>query len=170
MLRLRQAALVDHPGVLAIRETIPEPAFWGTPQGDDGYGAWHHAVDLMTPEHWRDLLATRRYTDDRKIAVTLANALLIRAMPGKARERWTTHLAREILARIDAPEPPDRSRDLLAGDGLSPARVEARIVPNIRPRDARAAWIAVHGIEDGYLAYGPGGWLGVTAAGLALRT
>lgn len=168
-LRLRHPALAEHPGVRAIRALIPEPEHWDDTAAPGDALTWNHAVDLMTPRLWPELIATRRFVDDGMIASALAFALLSPGLTRGTRERWTLALARTVMRHLDAPEPADRSRALLAGDGLWPARIESHVAPNIRPRGAAAAWLTIHGIEDGYLAYAKSGWLGVTPKGLALR-
>lgn len=168
-LRLRHPALAEHPRVRAIRARIPEPEHWTDAPEPGDHLAWNHAVDLMTPRLWPELIATRHFVDDAMIATALAFALQSPARLRGAREAWTLPLAREILSRLDAPEPNDRSRALIAGPGLMPARIDNRIVPNIAARGVAAAWLTIHGLEDGYLAHCRSGWLGVTAAGLALR-
>ena len=168
-LHLRHLALAEHPGVQAIRAQIPEPEHWDDTLAPDGILTWNHAVDLMTPRLWPMLIATRRFVDDDMIATALAFALLSPGLTRGTREKWTLALARSVMGHLNAPEPADRSRALIAGDGLWPARIESHVAPNIRPRGAAAAWLTIHGIEDGYLAYAKSGWLGVTPKGLALR-
>lgn len=168
-LRVRHPDLVEHPGVQAIRMRVPDPEHWSHEPDPGDYVTWQHAVDLMTPSLWRELIATRRFTDDAQIATALAFALHSPGLTRGTRQKWTLPLAREVMAHLDAPEPADRSRVLLAGSGLRPGRVEGLVTPNIDLRGVSAAWLTIHGIEDGYLAYARSGWLGVTPKGLALR-
>lgn len=109
---------------------------------DIGLSSWWHAVDLCTNQHWENLLETQQFTD--------RDAILSAA---QLRVEWgslSIKNARTILQSLDCAEPDDRSSGLILGDGIWPGRVSGSIAPNIKHRGEIGAWIAIHGIEDGW--------------------
>lgn len=124
---------------------------------------WYHAVDLCCDKHWQGLLETRRFTDDEAIYGAVRLEL-------QHKKRLSIKNARAIMGALGSVEPEGRSAKALAGNGLWPFRDGDKkyIAPNIRPIGEVGAWLVIHGIEDGWLAY-VGDHLSVTAEGMARR-
>ena len=123
---------------------------------------WLHAIDLCKDKHWQGLLATANFTCPDKIF----RAVRIN-LQGK---ELSLKNARAIMQALDAVEPVGRSVEGLLGKGLWPYQDGKRkyIAPNIGLEGAASAWLAIHGIKDGWLAY-VGGNLSVTAEGMERR-
>jgi hypothetical protein len=132
---------------------------------------WFHAVDLMCERDWLHLMETRELTDNAAIAGAVRY--------GVEDGRISTDTARTILDLLDAAEPDDRSEAALLGNGIWPAHIiernskgkvtsERRPI-NIMTRGAAGAWLAVHGIEDGWFKRGRDGFLQMSPDGLARR-
>jgi len=119
---------------------------------------WHHAVDLATDADFRELLRTQH--------LTLHRMIVGGAIFGLEYHRLSTANARELLTKIGEKEPRGRSRKLLEGNGLGSLSKDR--VPCIRERGAKAAWMLIHGLEDGWLKH-KGGFLRVTPKGLERR-
>lgn len=124
---------------------------------------WYHAVDLCGDKHWKDLLDTRQFTD----SAFIFNAVSLNL---QSKGRLSVKNARAIMAALESVEPEGRSAADLAGKGLWPYRDGSKkyIAPNIRDRNEASAWLVIHGIEDGWLAY-VGGHLSVTEEGMQRR-
>ncbi|HEX5935934.1 MAG TPA: hypothetical protein VFY63_17375 [Pseudorhizobium sp.] len=127
---------------------------------DIDLSSWWHAIDLCTNKHWQDLLATEQFTDRDAIL----GAVQLRVEWGSL----SIKNARSILGTFGCSEPDDRSRSLILGDGIWPGRVTGGIAPNIKHRGEVGAWIAIHGIEDGWFKR-RGQHLSVTEETMALR-
>jgi hypothetical protein len=121
---------------------------------------WWHAVDLCTNEHWKDLLRTSQFTDHGSIL----KATQLHVEWGSL----SIKNARAILKGFDCSEPEDRSRASLLGDGIWPGRTSSGIAPNIKYQGEAGAWVAVHGIEDGWFKR-KGQHLSVTEETIRLR-
>ncbi len=172
-LLLRHPLLADLPFVAEVAEKVRVMPTW---EPADEFGRdrgalprWWHAVDLMTNDHFRGLLETRHLTDDKSIAEAVAFRVT-----GERKGAISTAIARKILAEIGAPEPDGQSRRLLRGVGISPAYIKEEKkrgywAINIRADGAQAAWLAVHGIEDGWFVRGKGGYFEMSAFGLRQR-
>lgn len=150
-------------------EIEPEPA--GGCQGMS-----HHGVDLADDTHWRDLLKTRAYVNDRVIM----RGVVIGMLHG----RLATTNARSVLEALDVAEPSDRSAHALsaAGGFLRPGFIDANAGTN-KPAAGKGkwtinlwsrrdpvgeVWAAVHGIEDGwFLKERSGSYHYMTAAGMS---
>ena len=124
---------------------------------------YFHAMDLCTDKHWKDLLETRHLTDDKALFRAVVFGLEYKGISVKN--------ARALMSALDAPEPADRSAAALSGKGLWPYQDGKKkyIAPNFREVGANGAWLVIHGIEDGWLAY-VGKFLSVTPAGMERRT
>lgn len=176
-LLLNHPLLADHPFVREVADKTRVIPAWD-PRDEFGRerihkGRWYHAIDLMTVKHWRDALATRDYTGSWELAQASAFAL-----------GWgniSVAIARHVLAEIGAEEPEDRSRYTLLGNGIWPTHIgqrhpttrsvksESRPV-NIVLSGPAAAWLTVHGIEDGWFqADKKSGGLQMSAEGLRRR-
>lgn len=110
---LRHPLLIDHPGVQALQQALgldlagdPPCNRWGV---STHHGTWHHAVDLISAGHWRDLLATQRFTTQDDIIGAVAYGLDYG--PDIGARRGKPHLspaeARTILKEIGADMPSD---------------------------------------------------------------
>ncbi|MDP9875608.1 MT-A70 family methyltransferase [Agrobacterium tumefaciens] len=124
---------------------------------------WYHATDLCNDKHWRDLLSTQMFTDPDCIFRAVGLAL-------NSRGALSTRNARALMVELGSVEPADRSAGALSGKALFPYRDGKKkfISPNISLRDEAGAWLAIHGIEDKWLAY-VGSYLSVTEEGMARR-
>jgi hypothetical protein len=176
-LLLNHPALAGHPFVQEVAAKTGEMPVW-EPLDEFGRdrGAlprWWHAVDLMTEAHWRDLLATRHFTDDEAIAGAIGISLDRPAGISVA-------IAREVLAALGADEPADRSHGLLMSDAIQPAHIIERhprtgkLIPehwpvNVMDRSASGAWLMVHGIEDGWFERRRDGYLQLSPEGRRRR-
>jgi hypothetical protein len=144
-LLLRHPLLADHPYTLEVAEKTGIMPVWEPLDefGRDRNAAqWWHAIDLMSPQHWKDLLATREYTEPRWIARATALGL-----------EWgsiSIAIARKVLEEIGTEETPDRSRAALLHDGIWPAKIEKGYAINVTAEPFKAAWLVVHGVEDGW--------------------
>ncbi len=176
-LLLKHPALADHPFVHEVAAKTGETPIWEPLdefECDRGaQGRWWHAVDLMSEAHWRDLLATRHFTDDDAIAAAIVFALECGA-------RISAATARQVLAAVGAAEPADRSQGLLMSDAIQPAYIVERHPRtgklirehwpfNVKDRGASGAWLMVHGIEDGWFEYRRDGHLQLSPEGRRRR-
>ena len=181
-LALSHPALAEHPLVAAVEARIGvRAAFLDNGRGRGGMAPWWHAVDLMSEEHWRALLETRRFTSDECLYRAIVFALESPAgYQGAAKKtgRILTITAKEILLELGADEPPGRSRALLLdrqvlwGGEISDSdgkRKTLRYPLNLMRHDAAGAWLMVHGLEDGWFERGRDGFLQISAKGRAWR-
>lgn len=127
-----------------------------------GRWRWYHAVDLCTDKHWCDLLETRNFTDTRSIFRAIVLNLDSKSLSLKS--------ARAVMSALGAVEPEGMSEAELLGRGLSPYRdgTKRYIAPNIGLDGEPQAWLTIHGIEGGWLAY-IGRSLSVTPEGMERR-
>lgn len=86
-LLLYHPALADMPYAMRVYELTGIKPHW---EPLDEYGRdrglnrrWHHAVDLCTKAHWRDLLASRHLTDDALILDAVDFALRCKSIDSK---------------------------------------------------------------------------------------
>lgn len=101
---------------------------------------YFHAMDLLTDEHWRDMLATINFTDPDAIIC----GLLFRADYGGL----STKNFREVLRHIGSEEPADRSAAFLRSQDCRITIAQQGKFVGLRSKDERALWGAVHGLED----------------------
>ncbi len=155
-------ALKEHPFVRHVAEVMGEMPETKCSDGWRGhYGAWHHAVDLMTDRHVEDLLLTRRFTTPAAISCAVVIGLEYRVLD--------VGNARTVMHEMGWPEPQGRSHDLLIGDGIHPGRVDREWPINPRGRDAAGAWMMIHGCEDAWFVVDRQGWLSMSLEGLRRR-
>jgi hypothetical protein len=173
---LRHPGLADLPFVKRVSEIVGfdvqhrEEDEFGRAFGDLGH--WWHAVDLMTKEHWRHLMETRHLTTDEDIDHAVQFGLEYGNI--------NVEIARTILAELGKAEPEGRSRAMLAGDGMSPWLININSnngkpiknptnwALNVRRFDG-AAWMLVHGLEDGWFTRRRDGHLNLTPMAVAAR-
>lgn len=147
VIAVKHPLLRDHPHVLAIAERT------GFPVVDDGRGggdgAWQHAIDLCTDEHWRTLLALQHFTSAVAIGGAVAFAVRYRKL--------ALAQAKAILAAMGCPEPHDRSAAVLATirrDEHKDEKGRTTRPINLFPAHPEAlargweAWLLIHGRED----------------------
>jgi len=168
-LGLRHPLLADHPYVRHVEAALGfEIARDGAPNRH-GYSSgptarWWHAVDLVSAGKWRDLLATREFTERACImnAVTFG-CRYSRHDDKKAAGYITTAEAREIMREIGATEPGERGRAIRSFSAPSVCRQEkgAEHWPINTGRQCAedAAWGMIFGIEDGWFRYDRSGFL-----------
>jgi hypothetical protein len=164
-LRLRHPALADLPFVKEVEQQTGIPVIW-EPLDKFGrdFGAtaqWWHAVDLAEDDGFEELIATRHLTTD--------DAIGRGAEHGLTYGRLSPANARKLLAVIGAAEPADRSAELLRTDGISIGdKGSVSIHPSAERDWGTAAWIAVHGLEDGWFRI-KGGFPKLTPEGAKRR-
>lgn len=135
---------------------------YGRPFGN--LGQWWHAVDLMTEKHHQHLLDTRNFTTREDIL----NAVVFALEYGNIK----VPTARRVMVEMGQPEPTDRSRARLVGDGMWPSLItmgssgKAIKSPtdyalNVKRCDD-AGWMLIHGLEDGWLHRPRSGHLSLT--------
>ncbi|MGM4909141.1 MT-A70 family methyltransferase [Rhizobium sp. 768_B6_N1_8] len=170
-LRLRHPRLREHPQIAAYIAEVEErtglPVVW---KPEDEFGRdfgrdyrYFHALDLATDKDWQVLIETDFLTDREAICSGVLFGLQYKGISVKN--------ARALMAHIGSSEPEDRSGTLLMSSGLNPFRngKEKLCSPNISPRGEAGAWVAIHGLEDGWLNYA-GHFLSVTSNGLQRRS
>jgi hypothetical protein len=101
---------------------------------------YYHAIDLLTDEHWRDLIATRNFTDNKAIAA----ALCYHADYGGL----SVANMRAVLAEVGSQEPQDRSAAYLKSSHVKIMNCQQGKFVSLQTRDHRAVWAAIHGIEN----------------------
>jgi hypothetical protein len=115
--------------------------------------------------------------------LTTREALLRGISLGLQHGRLKVANAKTMLSVVEQPEPSDRSRLLLLGDGLTPGFMRGSDggkklkspywVPNVMSNDDEA-WLVIHGIEDGWFERKSGylrlTQMAVQARGLSLET
>src|SRR5690606_30888370 len=102
---------------------------------------WFHALDLLTDEHWQDLLRTRNFTDRDGIV----GGLSYHATYGGL----NTANMRAVLAEIGEAEPDDKSEAFLASDDCRVTEALQGKFVGFRhsPGGAAHIWATVHGLE-----------------------
>lgn len=169
-LLLRHPLLRDYPAVAAFLDDIEAKTGFRAEWADQdefgrdfgAQGRWWHAVDLCSDKHWQDLLRTKQFTD--------RDCIFGAVRIGLEHKMLALKHARSIMVDLESAEPFDRSADALAGKGLWPFKDGDKkfIAPNITPKGEAGAWLTIHGMEDGWLAY-VGKYLSVTKAGMERR-
>jgi hypothetical protein len=166
-LYLRHPALANLPFIQRLQSALGRPIIC---RDTDSHGIWHHAIDLMTEQHWRHLLDTRHLTapDCLSRAVELAVEW----------DRLQLKTARHILGQIGCPEPRNRSVCDLLGDGVNPVFRKAEKVKtghwsfNLANRlhlSQSAPWVLIHGIELGLFVRGRDGYLRLSQKAIKAR-
>ena len=170
---LRHPRLADHPFAQQVADAIGRPLDVTDAHGWDGLstGQWHHAVDLVSAGHWRNLLATAEFTTPEAIAGAVAFSLTYADRQGekKGKAAITTTDAREVMGQIGSAEPPDRVAILRSFmKPLSCKQDNGKIAWPIncgRIEGDAEAWGLILGIEAGWFAYTRDGFLRWTEAG-----
>ena len=147
----QSALLLRHPDLAGMafvdeveRRCGVRPHWEATDEfGRDRGERWRyfHALDLLTDEHWRDLIATRNFTDRDGIVIGLKYHVDYGGL--------STDNMRAVLAEIDEPEPADRSAAYLASDQVRVVNAQQGQFVGFAhaPGNAASVWAAVHGIE-----------------------
>ncbi|QUT04084.1 hypothetical protein KFK14_13100 [Sphingobium phenoxybenzoativorans] len=160
---IKHPLLIDHPWVQEVAAMLGD-MFDPDARGlnKHGYhfgtthGHWHHAVDLMSSGHWRDLLATRQFTTDGDIVNAVAYGLDYGPYEGKGRGKShiTTAVAREILDAIEQPVPLKAEIDeALQTVSMTESFMDKKKVRHTNWHGDRlvTTWARVIGIERGWL-------------------
>lgn len=167
-LGVRHPLLAQHPFVEQIEQALGiqlEPC--GIPNRSGirhDHGQWHHAVDLVSGGHWRDLIETRDLTSADHIAGAVAYGLDYSNHDSSSKGHITTAEARTIMAAIEADEPADAMAlfRIFAAPVLSSQGESKKGWPiNTRfdaDRNART-WGRIIGIERGWFDYDRSGHL-----------
>ncbi|MPR06314.1 hypothetical protein [Microvirga tunisiensis] len=158
LLKLASHQLAEHPFVLKVAElTGLGPVL----DEDDNHRQYHHAVDLSTDDDWRELLETRHLTTPEHIAGGVGF--------GVSYGYLSTVNARHVLKAAQIPEPDGRSEQLLLGTSMSPSKSERRYIPNFSGHSFDRLWMAIHGLENGWLCHDQGGHLKLTTKTIQAR-
>lgn len=125
---------------------------------------YSHALDLLTDEHWRDLLATRNFTDRAGIVAGLKYHADYGGLG--------TDAMRAMLAETDEPEPDDRSAAYLASERVHVTNAQQGKFVGFDPAPGSAAsvWAAVHGLEARKFIRDRSGFLRFSAAFLTEKS
>lgn len=114
---------------------------------------YFHAIDLLTDEHWPDLLATANFTDRNAIV----SGLKFHAEYGGL----NIANARSVLAEIGEEELADRSAAYLESAQCSVTTAQQGQFPGFAhdSGNAQSIWAAIHGLEDKKFRREKSGWL-----------
>lgn len=125
---------------------------------------YYHALDLLTDEHWRDLIATRNFTDRAGIVA----GLKYHADYGGL----SNDNARAVLAEIGEAEPDDRSAAYLASDQVRITNAQQGQFVGFAhaPGDVASVWATIHGLEAKQFRRDQSGYLRFAPAFLAEKT
>lgn len=109
--------------------------------GRDRGANWRyfHAVDLLTDAHWRDLIETRNFTDDKSIMLGLCYHADYGGLNNEN--------ARAVLAAIRSKEPRDKSAAYLRSSKVRIAHCQQGKFVSMESRDAKSVWATIHGLE-----------------------
>lgn len=160
-LLLNHPDLADLPFVEEIERRAGQRPVW---EAEDEYGRdrgeryrYGHALDLLTDDHWLDLLRTRNFTDRDGIVCGLSYHATYGGL--------STANMRSVLAEIDDAEPDDLSEAYLASDDCRVTEaLQGKFVGFRHDKGGTAhIWATVHGIEakkfkrdkSGYLRFAP---------------
>lgn len=145
----KSALLLRHPDLAAFpfvdeieRESGERPVWEPEDEfGRDRGASWryYHALDLLTDEHWKDLIATENFTDQEAIVIGLA---FRRDYGGLSNANTRT-----MLAHIGSEEPSDKSAGYLAANVSSVQMLQGEYV-KFGTRDESSIWAGVHGLEN----------------------
>lgn len=156
-LLLRHPDFADFPFVDQIEAAIGVRPSW---EPEDEFGRergsnhrYFHALDLLTDQHWTDLLATVNFTDRNAIV----SGLKFHAEYGGLSIANT----RSVLAEIGEHEPADRSAAYLASDRLRITNALQGQFPRFDhdSGSAQSVWATIHGLEDKKFRREKSGWL-----------
>lgn len=124
---------------------------------------YFHAMDLLTDEHWSDMLRTRHFCSEKAIT----NGLCYRATYGGL----STDNMRSVLAAINAAEPSDQSSAYLASDAVRVTEALQGIFVGLTDwSSVDAVWATVHGLESKKLKRDKSGHLRFSPAFLAEKS
>lgn len=119
------------------------------------HGQFWHAIDLLTDQHFRDLLDTRNFTDKSSVIVGLRYHMDYGGL--------SVANARTVLAEYGSIEPDDRSERFLASDAVRVTNAQQGKFVGMWTRDEQSVWAAIHGLEtnrfkrdrNGHLRFSP---------------
>jgi len=122
-------------------------------------GAFWHAIDLLTDEHFRGMLDTRNFTDWPMVI----NGLRYHMDYGGL----SIAHARIVLSEYRSIEPEDRSAAFLKSDAVRVTNAQQGKFVGMWTEDERSVWAAIHGLEDGFFKRDRNGHLRFSPAFLA---
>lgn len=122
-------------------------------------GAFWHAIDLLTDEHFRGMLDTRNFTDWPMVI----NGLRYRMDYGSL----SIANARILLDEYGSVEPEDRSAAFLKSDAVRVTNAQQGKFVGMWTKDEQSVWAAIHGLEDGFFKRDRNGHLRFSPAFLA---
>lgn len=167
-LGLRHPGLVDHPWVKAVETSLGVSIDPNGAPNQYGYSCaaqaqYHHAVDLISEGHWRELMETIDFTTCSGLFCAIDYGLTYSGDDsGKGRGYLSTTEARSIMDYIGATEPESRTAALLKFMQPIPSSTESgsvRYPINGRLKGEDKVWALIYGIEDGWFEYDRSGFL-----------
>lgn len=160
---LRHPLLADHPYVRHVEAALGLALDRNGAPHRHGYSTapaarWWHAVDLVSAGKWRELLATREFTEPGCIMQAVAfGCRYSHHDDRKAAGYITTAEARRIMRAVGAAEPAARSAAILSFSAPSLCRQdngsEHWPINTGRLRAENVAWGMIFGIEDGWFRH-----------------
>lgn len=172
---LRHPLLADHPYVQHIEARLGFEIDRNGAPNRHGYSSgptarWWHAVDLITARKWRELLATREFTERECIMHAVAFGCRYSHHEDKKASGYISIAdARKVMGAVRASEPGDRSATIRAFSAPSVCRQDKGSehwpINTGRLSAEAEAWGMIFGIEDGWFRYDRAGFLQWSALG-----
>jgi len=166
---LRHPLLADHPYVQHVEDLLGFQIDRNGAANRFGYSSgptarWWHAVDLITAGKWRELLATRQFTEPECIMHAVAfGCRYSRHDDKKASGYISIAEARKVMSTLGANEPAERSATIRAFSAPSVCRQDKGSehwpINTVRLSAEVEAWGMIFGIEDGWFRYDRAGFL-----------
>ena len=168
--------LADHPYVRHVEATLGIELDRDGAPNEYGFsnrrtGQWWHAVDLISTDHWRELLETSDFTTPGSIFHAIVYGLRYsnHDEDRKRAPHISTRDARAMMDELGAFEPTNRAAIICELDKPSACKSDGKT--EHWPINGRAsspedeAWAFIFGIEDGWFNYDRAGFLVWTEKG-----
>ncbi|WP_322886956.1 hypothetical protein [Sinorhizobium medicae] len=168
-LGLRHPLLGDHPYVRHVEARMGSEIDRNGAPNRHGYSTaptarWWHAVDLIMAGNWRELLATRAFTEPHCIMQAVAFGCRYSHHEDKKASGYISIAdARKVMHAVGAKEPGERSATIRAFSNPSLCRQEKGAeqwpINSGRLSAETVAWGMIFGIEDGWFRHDRAGFL-----------
>ncbi|MCV9967701.1 hypothetical protein OIU34_38425 [Pararhizobium sp. BT-229] len=166
---LRHPLLADHPYVRHVEGILGFEIDRNGAPNRHGYSTgptarWWHAVDLISARKWRELLATREFTEPDCIMQAVAfGCRYSHHEDRKASGYISTAEAREIVSAVGAREPDERGATIRAFSTPSLCRQDKGSehwpINHGHLTAEDVVWGFIFGIEDGWFRHDRSGFL-----------
>ncbi len=166
---LRHPLLADHPYVRHVEALLGFEIDRNGAPNRFGYSSgptarWWHAVDLITARKWKELLATREFTERECIMRAVAfGCRYSHHEDRKAAGYISIAEARKVMGAVGSREPGERSALIRSFSAPSLCRQEKGAdhwpINEGRQSGEDVAWGMILGIEDGWFRYDRAGFL-----------